>query len=131
MYQDNVETIYDQSFSTYRETASNRMSMPFTACKPKKGNTTFIIAEFHKNAQKLISDKTRLNLLKELERLSQDPYIKYDVRPGNSNDFLHSRRITFDDDRVSTLLIYQIQDGSLNAFIYVIGLAIVFTERAV
>ena len=63
------------------------MSLPITACKDRNDETTFIIAEFHQNAQKLISDKTQISLLKELERLSKDHYIRYDIRPGNSIDF--------------------------------------------
>eukprot|EP01084_Bolivina_argentea_P148468 259549_1 len=108
--------IYNVKWNVYRSNAQLRMSMPYSACKTKDSYNCFIVAEFYANTQHLIPEKLRKSLLNELNRLSEDKYIKYDIRQGNSLNFLHSKNTCFENKKDKNCLIHELIDPNKYLF---------------
>ncbi len=82
-------------FKKHKKKAQERINKSATIYKPK--DRVFVVGEYYNHQstekeQQLLSDNLRINLLNELNKLSNDKRIKYDIRNANSCKFATSHK---------------------------------------
>eukprot|EP01084_Bolivina_argentea_P101212 181501_1 len=130
-----------QQFITYKDKAQQRVNTMATLYKPE--HRVFIVGEHYTHWKnklsktQLLSDNLRKQLLNQLNKLSQDKRVRYDIREANSCQFISSQKPNLfgpkygQNIRNDSILIHDLIDPFKYVYNYALWLPAIFNVNKV